>query len=563
MKQLIITASLLMLTGTFFAQKEKKIESKIEQVTVFLQGAQIKERGKITVEKGMTKVIFEGMSPYFDKNSIQVKGKGEFIILDVAPRIHYPTPEPVKTTTIPVTVQKEINTLRDSIENLTWQIKEIDNELASYTLEKNLLLNSGVVKGQSVKDSMAALKVAMDYMRIKLPEINKLILKTERKKYDAQISLNRMNDRKSELENYNNNAGFAVKSTAPVNQIVVSISSDIPTTGYLDLSYMVSQAGWTPSYDLRADDVSAPVKLTYKASVFQNTGVEWTDVKIKLSTINPNRSNVKPILAPWYLSYYQPIVRTDASKFKDKANAPMSYGNAYNGPTPSSKAETVAYEDMDDAEHISNYATMSDNLTMVEFDLKIPYTIASDGQPNLMAIKSEEIKTTYEYFVVPKLDLEAYLVAYLTGWEDMNLLPAVANIYYDGTYVGQTRINPAIMSDKLELPLGRDNGIFVARKKTKDEDKDKALSNERTKLLTYEISVRNMKSVPIKIVVEDQVPLSNMEEVKVEVLDHGKSELIAETGKLRWVLELPAKESRKQSFSYQLKYNKDKTLAAY
>jgi uncharacterized protein (TIGR02231 family) len=410
---------------------------------------------------------------------------------------------------------------------------------------------------------MAALKVAMDYMRVKLPEINKLILKTERKKYDAQISLNRMNDRKSELENYNSNVGYAVKSTAPVNQIVVSISSDLPTTGYLDLSYMVSQAGWTPSYDLRADDVSAPVKLTYKASVFQNTGVEWTDVKIKLSTINPNRSNVKPTLAPWYLSYYQPIVRTDASKFKDKANAPASYGNAYNGPTPASKAESISYEDMDDAEHVSNYATMSDNLTMVEFDLKIPYTIVSDGQPNLMAIKSEEIKTTYEYFVVPKLDIEAYLVAYLTGWEDMNLLPAVANIYYDGTYVGQTRINPAIMSDKLELPLGRDNGIVVSRKKTKDEDKDKALSNERTKLLTYEISIRNLKSVPIKIVVEDQVPLSNMEEVKVEVLEHGKAELIAETGKLRWVLEMPAKESRKQSFSYQLKYNKDKTLAAY
>lgn len=563
MKQLIITASLLMLTGTFIAQKEKKIESKIEQVTVFLQGAQIKERGKITVEKGMTKVIFEGMSPYFDKNSIQVKGKGDFIILDVAPRVHYPTPEPVKTTTIPASVQKEINLLRDSIENLNWQMKEIENELSSYNLEKNLLLNSGVVKGQSAKDSMAALKVALDYMRVKLPEINKLILKTERKKYDAQIALNRMNNRKTELENYNNNAGYSIKSTAPVNQIVVSISSDITTTGYLDLSYMVSQAGWTPSYDLRADDVSAPVKLTYKASVFQNTGVEWTDVKIKLSTINPNRSNVKPTLAPWYLSYYQPIVRTDASKFKDRATAPANYGNAYSGPTQASKTESVSYDDMNDAEHISNYATMSDNLTMVEFDLKIPYTIASDGQPNLMAIKSEEIKTTYEYFVVPKLDLDAYLVAYLTGWEDMNLLPAVANIYYDGTYVGQTRINPAIMSDKLELPLGRDHGIVVTRKKTKDEEKDKALSNEKTKLLTYEIAIRNLKSVGIKIVIEDQVPLSNIEEVKVEIMDVGKAEHIKETGKLRWVVDLPAKESRKYTFTYQLKYNKDKTLAAY
>lgn len=101
-------------------------------------------------------------------------------------------------------------------------------------------------------------------------------------------------------------------------------------------------------------------------------------------------------------------------------------------------------------------------------------------------------------------------MAYLTGWEDMNLLPAVANIYYDGTYVGQTRINPAMMDDKLELPLGRDNNIVITRKKTKDDDKERTLSNEKTKSVEYEIALRSMKSAPIKIVIEDHLPLSKL-----------------------------------------------------
>jgi uncharacterized protein (TIGR02231 family) len=533
------------------SQKEKKAESKIEQVTVFLQGAQIKEKGKFTADKGVTKVIFEGMAPAYNQQSIQVKGKGEFIILDVSPRVFYPEPEEAKPTTIPAQIMKELRMLNDSIDNLAWEIRGMDDEIAALNLEKNLLLNSATVKGQSTKDSLLALTKAMEYMRIKLPEINKLMLKADKRKHSLQVELNEKNARKSELENYNYNAGYSTKSMAPVQQIVVSISADAPVNGTLELSYMVSQAGWTPSYDLRANDVDNPVSLTYKANVHQTTGVAWNDVKIKLSTINPNRSNVKPMLAPWYLSYVQPIQTVPG----------MTYNNSYQGPVTLSKEDLSS--DMDDAKHIAAFTTMTENLTMVEFDLKINYSIPSDGQPYLMAIKNEEIKTTYEYFVIPKLDTDAYLVAYLTGWEEMNLLPAVANIYYDGTYVGQTRINPSVMSDKLELPLGRDNNLLVTRKKTKDEDKEKMLSNEKTKSLEYEIALRSMKSTAVKIVVEDQIPLSAMEDVKVEVGSIGKAEFITETGKLRWVVNLAPKETLKFKFSYDLKYDKDKSLALY
>ena len=96
------------------------------------------------------------------------------------------------------------------------------------------------------------------------------------------------------------------KNYEPVHEAWVTVSADEPVTGTVELSYMVSNAGWTPSYDLRSAGTSQPVALTYKANVFQGTGEDWNDVLLKLSTGNPNRSSIKPELPVWYLNYFYP-----------------------------------------------------------------------------------------------------------------------------------------------------------------------------------------------------------------------------------------------------------------
>jgi uncharacterized protein (TIGR02231 family) len=410
----------------------------------------------------------------------------------------------------------------------------------------------------------------MDYLRLKLTDINSLLLKSQRIKSDLTTDQTRMNQRLAELNNYQNtqiNKNAYAQPMAPVQQVIITVSSDIATTGYLEINYMVPDAGWSPAYDLRADDITSPVKLTYKANVYQNTGIDWKDVNVKLSTINPNRSNVKPVLAPWYVDFYRPV------------QAPVYAGNAYAQPsvademyelkeTADSERSISASNKKDyasklpEAQQISNFTSMSENMAMVEFDLKLKQSIPSDGQYHMMAVKSENIKSSYEHFVVPKLDKDAFLIAHLTGWEDMNLLPAVANIYYDGTYVGQTRINPSVMSDTLDLSLGRDNGIFVTRKKTDDDEKVKALSSEKTKTVSYEIAIKNYKPGTIKLTIEDQLPITTNEDIKVELVSSSKAEYNKEEGLLIWKQEIPTKETRKLNFTYTLKYNKDKQLAS-
>lgn len=94
-KYIVLVSALFISTLFFGAEKEKQVNSKIENVTVFLQGAQIQRKGKFILEKGITKLIFDGITQNFDKNSIQAKGKGNFIILDVSHNVFYPVPNKV------------------------------------------------------------------------------------------------------------------------------------------------------------------------------------------------------------------------------------------------------------------------------------------------------------------------------------------------------------------------------------------------------------------------------------------------------------------------------------
>lgn len=556
----ILLLAILIQVSSSFGIDDKKVKSSIKDVTVFLQGAQVHRKGFFQVNKGQTRIIFEGMTQAFDKNSIQVKGKGDFIILEVSSNIFYPQPTEVVPTTMPDKVKRDISRITDSITDLSWEMKLLDREINAYNQELNMLMGSGVITGLSKSDSIALLKNAMEYTRVKVKELNSLLHQSEMKKSEMVIVNNNLNERLRTLQNWNANVGHQPQTNPqPIQQIIVTIQADKTVDGSIEMSYMTWNAGWSPAYDLRADDISEPTKITYKAKVYQNTGIDWNNVDVTLSSINPNMSNNKPVMAPWYLDFYsqiQPVQELRAVSDAKVSNLSELHFN-YN---ESTQAGNVVMEDDLDADHLANYTSMSENLTMVEFDLNMKYSIKSDGKEHVMAIKSEEIPTKYQYYAVPRLDKDAFLLAKLTDWEGLNLLPAVANIYYDGTYVGQTRINPSQMTDTLDLALGRDRDIFITRKKAKIKTEEKLLKSDIVKTYAFEISLKNNKTAPLNIIIEDQIPVTANEDIKIDLIEKAGSDFNKKSGFLTWNLTIPAKKQKKMEFKYTIKHDKDESL---
>lgn len=535
----ILIAVLVLSASVVQAQTEKPVDSKISGVTVFLSRAQVTREVKARLDAGKTTLVVTGLTASLDLESIQASGKGSFIILGVSHRQNYLSD---------LNMPKGLKTLKDSLAFYQKQVSLEQSQKEILNKEEQMLLANQRIGGNNQNITVAELKGMADFYRARLSDIVTSRMKQDEKirKITNQIArINRQINEQNELYSRN------------TSEILINVSAEAATQADIELKYIVTQAGWTPVYDLRALNTKAPVQIGYKANVFQGTGEEWKNVKLKLSTANPSQSGQKPELYTWYLDFYRPIARAyDMQSAKPAA--------ARRGPEQKTMMDSAASEELSmaaPAESVADYVNAIQTTLNTEFDITLPYTVSSASKPTVVDIRNYEMKSSYEYAVAPKLDTEAFLIARGTGWEEFNLLPGEANIFFEGTFVGKTFVDPNNIKDTLSVSLGRDKRIVVKREKLKDLTSRKVIGNNQRENYTWEISVRNTKNEPVKIVVEDHLPVSQNSQIEVTPTDIGGAKHNAATGKLTWNLDLQPNETKKVSYKFEVKYPKDQQVS--
>jgi uncharacterized protein (TIGR02231 family) len=537
MKKLLLSAGFWLVALTLSAQTEKIADSKITDVTVFLNKAQVTREVKTRVDAGKTSIIVSGLTSQLDQQSIQVAGKGSFIILGIAHRQNY-----LSEFNMP----RALKIIRDSIELCQQQIALEQSQREILNKEEQLLMNNQKIGGTTQNLTVAELKAMADFYRSRLSEIVVARMKSDEKTRKINEKLVRLNRQLAEQND------LYARNTS---EIVVNVSAEIATSVDLDVNYVVNNAGWVPVYDLRAINTKQPVQLSYKANVFQNTGEEWKNVKLKLSTANPNLGGVKPELYTWYLDFDQPVYYNYNKKGKVAAT----------GAVHRAMDAEVAMEEKAEAapvaESVADFTTTIQTTLNTEFNIALPYTVTSSNKPTLVDIRNHELRATYLYSVSPKLDQDAFLMAKITGWEEFSLLPGEANVFFEGTFVAKSFLDPNNIKDTLAISLGRDKRIVVKREKLKDFTSRKMIGGNQRDNYAYEISVRNTKSEAITIVVEDHIPVSQNSQIEVTASDTGSARYNKDTGKLKWELVLQPNETKKMTYKFEVKYPKDKNIS--
>lgn len=535
------------------AVEKEIVKSTITDVTVYAQGAQIFQKASYSIKPGITEVIIEGISPYIDVNSLQVKATGNSIILDSKYSLFYPKPEEISLEGLPLKIRKDILLLEDSLKYLGYDIQDIQDEIDVMLATKNIIANNGSMRGQGkVNDSINLLKQAVDYYTIKMTEINKKIQTLNRKKAEKLEKKRGMDDRLAKLKKHQSSSGFNNADQGPIHRVTVTLSTKELVAGKLNISYLVANAGWVPMYDLRSDGLTSKINLTYKAQVFQNTGLDWENVKLSISTNNPYQNKTKPTLHPWYIDYY--TYKND--NYKNQGNAPASMkkemesqGYAY--------SNTLSTPDEVQSQTSAQFVETIRQLTSAEFRIDLPYSIKSNNEQHMVLIKVADLDASYKYFTVPKLDNSVYLVAQLSKLDELGLVPAQANIFFDGSYVGETYIDPTTMEDTLNLSLGRDPNIIVKRLLVKKDSKEKIVGDKKERTMAYSIEIKNLKATSIDLVVLDQLPITQNADIVIEQMNLDKGELDSRTGIIEWKFTLKTKESKLINFNYKVKHNKD------
>lgn len=287
MKQRCFFSFIILLFGlqNLFAQKQN-ISSKIEKVTIFTSGGQVTRRAKVNILQGKTELVFGGISPNIDKQSIQVKGEGEFTILSVTHQTNYLNEQQRR---------EEINELEKQNAALKQKTLFEKSMLTVFKNEENILLKNQAIGGSNIGVKTTELKEAVDFQRNRMIEvlIKQNEIENNLEKLDSLIKKN-----SKQLKALNQSKDFAT------SEVLVTVLAKLPiNNASFELSYFVKNAGWFATYDLRVKDITEPIDLAFKANVFQSSGEDWKDVKLTISNGNPTESGVAPTLQAWYLRF--------------------------------------------------------------------------------------------------------------------------------------------------------------------------------------------------------------------------------------------------------------------
>lgn len=523
-----------------YAQSPRSFNSQLESVTVYSLGAELNHKVSVSLPAGTSEIILNNMANAIDESSIQVGVPSSVTILSTSfsrdfLKTENKSPAYIKVEDSLQIVKRELNKVQN---------KRIVEENLLVLLDKNQAIG-GVNTGVNVAELM---KVA-DYYKSKQLELRNNIFSLKEAEDVQQKKIARMQQQLQELSH---------DRTGTTGQIVLQVMATEASTADFNISYLSPNAAWIAFYDLRAENTSSPLKIVYKANVTQSTGLDWKKVKLRLSTGNPSQNGTAPLLSAWFLQFGDPQYA-----YINKKQAYQNRIQTMEARAPMNDEKMLAEVSVTKAlqGQVAGVAiTQNENMLNASFDIEIPYDIASNSKPHSVTLKEFSQPANFKYYSVPKVDGDAFLMAEITNYDKLNLLPGEANIIFENSYVGKSFINPNATTDTLNLSMGRDKKITIKREKVAEQTGIKFIGSSKKQTFTYEIRLRNGKKEAVNLLLKDQYPVSTDKDMEVELLAADGAAVNKETGVLTWKLSLKAGATETIRISYSVKYPKDKNI---
>lgn len=599
---------------------QNKVKTTAEKVMLFIDGAQVTRTRQVDIPAGTSTLIFTGLSPYMDAQSMQVSAKGKLTVTAVNQQYNY---------TDSASVSQKQQSLQEELKKTEKQQKEQKAELGLINAEYEILKTNCSVSNKNTATSLATIKEVNQYYSTQLKTLKSKELAINEKIEELTRKQEQLNAELAQLSG---------KSLTPMSEIAVNVNAPAACKATFTLNYYVKNAGWFPSYDVRSGSLSEPISIVYKANIFQNTKEDWKNVELSLSSSNPTTGSVAPKLATYWLDYGLAAPRYSLNQngnsvsgvVLDSEREPIIGANVmipgttigtitdvngkYSITIPNGQNQlqfsfigyqtqtrdirgnimnVVLQEDMQMLEEvvvvgygteasasshrpstksikkaaaIEEEASMALNVEQTqgqmgyEFEIKIPYTIPSDSKPVVAEIGHYEIPASYTYQSTPKIDKDAFLIAQVTDWEKLHLLEGEANVYFENTFIGKSIMNVSQQSDTLSFSLGRDKRIMIQRTKENEYTSRKFIGSSQTQSIAWKLSVRNTRPEPVTLTLYDQLPVSRNNNITVTAEEISGGTLDEAKGIITWQMTLQPGEQRELPLRYKVKYPKGRNL---
>lgn len=501
---------------------------KLNNATVFLRGAELFNSATLTLPAGVSELVLSNVAKNINPASLSVMLDNEDVIIRSI-NLNNELKAPVYSGDA-LALKTNIDSLKQEIAQLS-MFSQINNEQLELLRGRGFFGNGDALTQEQVVQKLA-------FIREQMTKIY-----SEQTAYAKQISdktevLNRLQAQFSELTDESNN-------WQP--QIVVNVEAKKAVTAELDIVYITTDAAWSADYDIRAVGLNKPVMLTYKANVIQNTGMDWDQVKLTLSSADPVQSIAPPKFNPWYLSLAENYAGGGA-RVDNRAHAPALMMEKREDARPVNRG-------------IADFVSVDNNGISLNYTIAQPFSLPSSDKPRSLTIKQTALSGKYHYISRPKLDEHVYLQANIENAASLNLLSGKANIYFANSYIGTSLINASTLKDELIIPLGMNKDIQVSRTvNAKLKKQPGILGSSVEQNEGYIISLKSVHKTPVTVSVFDQLPVSQDDNIQVKDIEIGNGKQNKTTGEIEWEVVLAPQQKVELPLNYTLKYPKDKPI---
>ncbi len=516
---------------------EIRATSQIDAVTVYPDSAMVTRLIRLDLPAGDTTLLAGDFPLTLDPQSLRVEGEGGARLVIGAVEARPPRPQPAAN--LPE-IDRRIEALRDERASL-------DGAIASAAARRKFAERFAETSPTGLGEKGEARPLAE--WRAAFAAVAEEIATADTVVRDAKIKQRDIDREIARLE--------AERNATPPKKLEVRIdlAADASAPALLRVTYAVRGARWAPLYDARLEtggkDRKPALELVRRAEIVQTTGEDWADVALSVSTMRIAQGGSAPELRPWIVQYPPQMLRRFESSSAPAAGAVDRLGQR--GDQARAK---IAVEQQ---------AMVEANGFQVMFRIPGRIAVPAGQGSKSFRIASSSIAPELMVHAVPALTETAFLQATFKHAEDAPLLPGRVSIYRDGIFVGRSPMVLASRDENVRLGFGTDEKVKISRTVVrKNEGTAGLIGSSKTDEREFKTTVRNAHDFPIKVAIEDQIPVSETEDIQVEMLPVTTApttrDLRDRRGVMEWTFEAKPGESRDIKLGWRVRWPKDKVI---
>jgi uncharacterized protein (TIGR02231 family) len=519
--------------------------ARLTNVTVYPDQAMTTRTATMPLQPGSYMIVFDNLPVLVRDDSVRVEGKGSaqanIVGMEVVRGFTEQIPE------------KRVKELTDEIQVIERKRGALDSQSIGLANQKKFIESLRVAWSDRISKELAIGKPTVAELNEALGFIGSGMTKVEEQSRELEIQKRLFSAKIDALQREREQATGSRQKESKSVEVGIEVAKGGELI--LELSAVTGQATWEPSYDVRLASDGKSAQMTFRAMVAQQTGEEWNNVSLSLSTARPSVSGTPPELYPWRVAFFRPIpppaplaAPSPVRAKKARASTEDVMGFAEEAPKPAEPATFLT-------------AQISEEQTSVLFQIQRKVDIPSDGSKHGNVVTIEKLPVKLEFLAIPKLSQHVFLKSELVNQANYPLLPGRVNIFTGGNFTGSSSIKKVAAGEKFDLFFGTDEQLTVKREELKRHSEAGLFGKNRMEY-RYKIEVQNFRNSSQTITIQDQLPLPSDDEIRVNLEEPSiKPDEIRGDGRLSWKMPLQAGEKRDLLFGIRVEYPKDRDVS--